>query len=127
MPTPTLKKSRKHTVSCAVTGYTSTGVKFGIANPEGRSLLITGRWLEVTTVATAANTVDIGVAAAVGTGSDTLIDGLDVNAAVGIFSTNGTNGASQRRWGASEFVTLESKTGSITGLVGVLIIEYCYA
>lgn len=113
------------TIRQAITGYTSTGVKFGIANPFGQTVVIQEAVLVVTTVATGAATVDIGVAANATTGSDTLIDGKDVNAATGAFNNviaaqAGTNGRIERTWGASEFVTLNGASGDLTGLVGYL-------
>lgn len=113
------------TIRQAITGYTSTGVKFGIANPFGQTVVIQEAVLVVTTAATGAATVDIGVAANATTASDTLIDGKDVNAATGAFNNviaaqAGTNGRIERTWASGEYVTLNGASGDLTGLVGYL-------
>jgi hypothetical protein len=75
--------------------------------------------LDSTVIATAAATVDAGVAADATTGSDNAIDGLDVNAAIGTFSSSvngGTNGKCPRKWGSTQFLNFEEKTGNVNGL-----------
>jgi len=83
--------------------------------------------IDVTTVATGACTLDIGVAAT-NILSDTLMDGIDVNAAVGMFSSlsdadAGTNGKAVRKWKSGEFLTASMKSGATAGLVGTFVIE----
>jgi len=98
-----------------------------LLNPEGVDLIITRLVLDVTTVATAACTLDAGVAAAATTSNDTLIDGLDVNAATGVFGNiddQGTNGQSVIRWESDYYLTISMKTGAAAGLVGNGYIEY---
>jgi hypothetical protein len=99
-----------------------------LANPEGVDLLIPagGFVLDVTTKTTGACTLDAGIDTD-GTGTaDTLIDGVDVNAAVGVFDNGadkGTNGGAMK-WGASEYITVSKKTGASAGLVGNAYINY---
>jgi len=92
-----------------------------LANPEGADVIIPvgGLVLDVATVATGACTVDVGIDAD-GTGSsDTLLDGVDANAAVAIFSN-----AAARKWGANQFLTASKATGAAAGLVGHLYVSY---
>ncbi len=93
----------------------------------GAAAIVKGLFLDVTTKATAACTVDCGVAANGTTSNDTLIDGLDVNAATGLFSNiidHGTNGLAHVRCGATQYVTGSVATGASAGIVGKAYIEY---
>lgn len=101
----------------------STGTFLGFANPFGTTAIIHNRFLRVTTVATGAATVDIGVAANGTTASDTLLDGQDVNAATGLFVATGVNGAAAREWGPTQFITVTEASGDVNGLVAELIVE----
>lgn len=99
----------------------------GIANPEDVDIIVTRVVLDVTTKTTAACTLDGGIAAAITTSSDNLIDGLDVNAATGVFGNiqnKAGNGKELQRWDSDEFFTLSKKTGAAAGLVGSYFIEY---
>lgn len=105
---------------------TTGGALAAIANPEGADVLITRAVLHLTTDATGAALADIGVAADGETSSDTLLDGVDIGTAAGVFDNiddQGTNGQSVLVWGADEFVTMTGSADS-SGLVGVLYIEY---
>lgn len=76
--------------------------------------------IEVTTVATAACTIDVGVAAT-GVSSDTLIDGLDVNSATGLFSSaedGGANGETFVLIASGQYITASMATGAAADLVG---------
>ncbi len=99
----------------------------GVANPEGVDVIVTRLIIDVTTKTTGACTLDGGIAAAATTVSDTLIDGLDVGAATGVFGNiddQGTNGQSVVKWGAAEFLTVSMKTGAAAGLAGYAYVEY---
>ncbi len=83
--------------------------------------------IDVTTVATGACTLNLGVAAT-NISSDTLMDGIDVNAAVGMFSSisdsdAGTNGKAYRKWKSGEYLTASMATGATSGLVGTYLVE----
>ncbi len=96
-------------------------------NKSGATVIVYAAYVHVTTVATAACTLDIGVAANGTTGSDTLMDGIDVNTATGIFDSilnKGTNGNQPRLVLSTEFVTVETKTGDDTGLVSTLEVHW---
>lgn len=93
----------------------------------GAAAIIKGLFLDVTTKATSACTVDCGVAANGTTLNDTLIDGLDINAAAGLFSNHknpGTNGLADLRCGATQYVTGSVASGASAGIVGNAYIEY---
>lgn len=86
--------------------------------------------LDVTTVATAACTVDIGyTATSATTSSDTLLDGVDVNAAVALFDSMnaaldaGANAKAQKA-ASGKWITADSASGDATGLVANAYIFY---
>lgn len=86
--------------------------------------------LDVTTVATAACTVDIGyTAVSATTSSDTLLDGIDVNGATGLFDSmnaaldSGANAKAQKA-ASAKWVTADSASGDATGLVANFYIWY---
>ena len=100
-------------------------------NPESSAIVITCMVLDVTTAATAACTLDVGTDGD-GTGSsDVLLDGLDVNAAAGVFDNiadKGTNGKERQRLdakgGTTDYVTASKASGATAGLVGNAYIFY---
>lgn len=121
--------SPKLVSATAVTGGAgSAGVFASWVNPEAGTILITRAIFNVTTVATAAATINIGTTAtSATTASDTLIDGLDVNAATGIFDNSvngGTNGKGSQTLASGKWVTVAEATGDVNGLVGNLYLEY---
>ncbi len=102
-------------------------------NPEAVAVIIQRSILHVRTVATGAGTVDIGVTpTSATTESDTLLDGIDVNAATGVFDSMnaaldaGANAKAQLV-AAGKWVTAKSKTGDTTGMVAEVYIEYILA
>lgn len=116
--------------SKALATATSAGGVAAIANPLGKELIITRAIVRTTTKSTAASTVDVGVAANATTSSDTLLDGVDLGTAIGIFdniTNKGTNGKTVAVWGASQFVTASQASGAVAGLVGELYVEYIEA
>jgi len=118
------KGAYRYALSNADTG----GGVLSLANPEGVDLIIPsgGLLLDITTAATAACTVDAGIAAAATTVADNLIDGLDVNAATGQFDNiadKGTNGGPYK-WEADKYLTISKKTGAAAGLAGYAYIQY---
>jgi len=114
----------------ALANVDTGGGVVSLANPEGVDLLVTKLILETSVAATAACTLDAGIAAAATTLSDNLIDGLDVNAAAGVFDNvddQGTNGKVTQSWDSDEYLTISVKTGASAGLVGYAYIEYIRA
>lgn len=98
------------------------------ANPEATAILVERIILDVTTVATAACTLDVGsTATSATTLSDTLIDGLDVNAAIGVFDNlgnAGTNGKTRQKVAVGKWVTASKASGAAAGLAGFAYIHY---
>lgn len=107
---------------------TSGGGVFSWQNPESTSIIIDRIFLNVTTAATAAATVDVGTTATnATTSSDNLIDGLDVNTAAGLFDNitdKGTNGKSRQLLASGKWVTASQASGAVAGLVGYAYISY---
>jgi hypothetical protein len=98
-----------------------------VANPTGTKCVVVGVVVDLTTIATGAATVDIGVAANATTSADNLIDGLDTHSATGIFTNGvnpGSNGKLFKPWAASEYVTASEASGDTTGQVGKITILY---
>ncbi len=117
----------------ALTGaaiHAGTGGVIAWQNPEAVAILITRVILDLTTVSTGACTLDVGVTeASATTTSDTLLDGVDANAAVAVFDSMnaaldaGANAKAQKL-ASGKWVTIDEKTGDATGLVGTLYIQY---
>lgn len=81
--------------------------------------------IDVTTAATGAATMDIGVEAT-GTTDDTLMDGVDVGTAAIFANTEqnaGTNGVAPVKCSATQFVTA-TPSATLAGLVGTYMIIY---
>jgi len=113
----------------ALANVNTGGGIFSWANPEASAVLIDRVVVDVTTKATAACAIDIGTTATNGTtSSDNLIDGLDVNNAVGVFDNitdKGTNGKSRQKINSGKWVTASvSGGGASAGLVGFAYIHY---
>lgn len=104
---------------------TAGGDVLNLLNPEGVDLFITALILDITTPATGAATADAGVAAT-GTSDDTLMDGVDVGTAAIVANAikhAGTNGMSQVKWPADEYLTI-TPSATVVGLVGRYYVEY---
>lgn len=85
---------------------------------------------DITTVATGACTLDIGyTAVSATTSSDSLLDGIDVNTATGVFDSmnaaldSGANAKAQKA-ALGKWITVDEKTGDATGLVGNLYVSF---
>lgn len=99
-------------------------------NPESVAIVITRAILDVTTVATSACTLDVGyTATSAATTSDTLLDGVDVNAAIAVFDSmnaaldSGANAKAQK-CAIGAWVTIDEKTGDAEGMVATLYLQY---
>lgn len=102
-------------------------------NPEGARIIVTRTILDLTTVSAGACTLDVGVTAvSATTTSDTLLDGVDANAAIAVFDSqdpaidSGANAHAQSL-ASGGWITVDEKSGDATGLVGTLRIEYYLA
>lgn len=123
-----IRSLRTSTASTTISGASLHAGVLSWQNPEATPIIVTKAVLYTTTVATGACTVDIGTTAtSATTASDTLIDGLDVNAATGAFDNitdKGTNGKSRQLLASGKWVTIKEASGDATGLVGTLYVEY---
>ena len=99
---------------------------FAWKNPEGEDIMVTDFILDVTTAATGAATMDIGVAANGTTGSDTLLDGVDVGTAAILASADvngGTNGLGAVKMSSTQYITADA-SASVAGLIGSFYVKY---
>ena len=113
----------------ALAGAADTGGGVGAwQNQNENSVMITGLTIHLTTVATAACTIDAGTTATSAvTSSDNLIDGLDINAATGVFDNvtdKGSNGKSRQLVAAGKWITFSRASGASAGAVGTARVEY---
>lgn len=110
--------------------HAGTGGVVAWQNPESSSILVLRAVLNLTTVATGACTLDIGVTATgATTTSDTLLDGIDANSAIGVFDSmdsllDSAANAHAQLLASGKWVTVDEKTGDATGLVAKLYIQY---
>lgn len=86
--------------------------------------------LNITTVSTGASTINVGyTAVSATTASDTLLDGIDGNAATGLFDSmnaaldTGANAHAQLA-ASGKWITIAEATGDTSGLVGTAYIQY---
>lgn len=97
-----------------------------VPNPEGVELFVTRLVLNITTKSTGAATVDAGIDDDGTTSADNLIDGLNVNAAAGVFDNienGGTSGLATVKWPASGVLVI-SASATVAGMVGSAYIEW---
>jgi len=93
---------------------------FSVENTYSTDLMVDRMIIDITTVATGACTLDIGNAATA-ISANTLLDGVDVNAATGPFDNvddQGASGQSIVKWPSGEFITASMASGATSGLVG---------
>lgn len=115
-------------VTGALKAVDTGGGIFSWANPEAGPILVIHVVVTTTTKTTGACTIDVGTTAiSATTSSDTLIDGIDLNPAVGTFTNDesaGSNGKPFKRLAAGKWVTASKATGASAGLVGTYEIYY---
>jgi len=95
-------------------------------NNTGKTVLVYGLILNVTTQSSGACTLDIGPGATSSTSADTLIDGLST-ASAGVFNNvnnGGTNGKYAQKIPAGEYLTVTVATGSAAALAADLYFTY---
>lgn len=122
-----VKKMRVRVDFRALATVDTPGGLFSYANDNPQSILVTRVILDIQTPSSGAATADVGRAATATTLSDNLIDGLDINAAAGVFdnlSSPGANGRELQKILTGEFVTGSIASGASAGLVGNAYIEF---
>ncbi len=118
---------KPHVEKVALNAVDTAGGVFAWKNPQPGPIVVSRVFLDVSDAATAACTVSVGKAANGTTSANNLIDSLDVNAATGLFGNldnHGTNGKSNQRLAAGDYVTGSKASGATAGLVGFAYIEY---
>ena len=122
----TVSFDRSVKVARVALSNSGTGV-FSWANPEAGSILIHRVLVDVTTDSSASVTMDVGTTAtSSSTSSDNLLDGLDIDAAAGLFDNiteKGSNGKSRQKLATGKWVT-GTASGTPTSLVGYAYIYY---
>ncbi len=107
---------------------TSGGGVFSFQNPEATAIIVRRVILDVTTPATSAGTVSVGMTAASATTSvANLIDTVDVHTAAGVFDNVGSPGAGGKavqKVAVGKWITASQASGAVAGLVGNAYIEY---
>ena len=110
----------KVAITAAVDG--TGGGALNLLNPFGVTCMVKDFVLDLQTASTdALGALDIGIAAT-GTSNDSLIDGRVLTPA-GYYSTNnspGTNGGSDRKLGATQYITATSVTGAHLDIAGTV-------
>ncbi len=120
-------------VKVALNGTTMHAASGGVVAwqvPAASDIIVTRVIIDITTVATGACTLDIGyTAVSAATTSDTMLDGIDANAATAVFDSmnaaldSGANAKAQK-CAASKWITIDEKTGDSTGMIAQLYIFY---
>jgi len=115
-------------ITGSLTASDTAGAVFNWQNDQDVDVIVDLILVDVTTVATAACTLDIGyTATSAATSSDTMIDGVDVNASTGVknsIKNAGSNGVNAVRVVKAKWITASKKTGATAGLVGKYYIHY---
>ncbi|MFA7167966.1 MAG: hypothetical protein WC096_03625 [Sphaerochaetaceae bacterium] len=123
-----ISRGRIKKVSGNLAAVDTDGGIFSWKNPEAGDILIEHVALKVTTKTTDACTVDVGTTdIGATTSSDTLIDGVDVHTATGVFTNDesaGTSGKVRKRLKAGKWVTGSKASGASAGLKGAYEIYY---
>lgn len=106
----------------------SAGGVFAWQNHHSESVIVTRVVIDLTTKSSGAGTLDVGMTAtSAATSADNLIDGLDVNAATGVFDNvenQGTNGTGAQKVASGKWVTASKATGNMAGIVGSAYLHY---
>lgn len=110
-----------------VTTSTTSGVIASSINPEGVPVIATICYAYIQQGSAAACTLDIGVAAT-NVLSDTIMDGISVNAAANTVYDNitdkGANGLTRQYVPAGGYFTASVASGNANGLIGLIQFNY---
>ncbi len=121
-----MRTQHERIVRVALAAVDSAGGLFAWENTNTVAV-IASVLIDLTTQASGALTADVGPAVDATTLSDTLLDGVNLGAAAGIFNSvdhQGTNGLVFRRVPAGEFITGSTVTGASAGIVGFAHVAY---
>lgn len=114
-------------VPVSISASTTSGVIATAQNPEGVAVIATLAYVHIKTGSSAACTVDVGVQTTSAT-SDTLMDGVSVNAAANTVYDNitnhGTNGLTRQYVAAGSYFTAAVASGDANGLVADFYYDY---
>lgn len=106
----------------------AAGGVFAWQNHHNEAVIVTRVVIDLTTKSSGAGTLDVGMTAtSAATSADNLIDGLDVNAATGVFDNvenQGTNGTGAQKVASGKWVTASKATGNMAGIVGSAYLFY---
>jgi hypothetical protein len=105
----------------------SAGGVLAIKNPEANPIIVMSADTYVTHIATGACSLDIGVGATATTKDDTLVDGVDVHTATGVFgrlAQVGANGVSPKLVPVGSYITWSVDSGASAGLTGIGFVRY---
>lgn len=113
-------------------GTTIKAATMGWTNPEAGDIIIDGLLVDTGSatgaIATAAGTLSVGTTTvSLTTGSQNLLDTVDLHSATGVFDNytdKGTLGKSRQRLASGKFVTFSNQTGDLTGMLGNAYIQY---
>lgn len=112
-----------------VAGTSTTGGDvISWANPTGEVIIVENVILDVTTQASGAPTLDVGVAANGATTSDTIIDGVDIGTApivASAINAPGTDGGADRKMTGTQYIT-GTPSSTAAALVGSCVVLYRY-
>jgi len=112
----------------ALVASDAAGGVFAWQNHHNEAVLVTRVVIDLATASTGAGTLDVGMTAtSAGTSADNLIDGLNVQAAAGVFDNvenQGTNGTGAQKVASGKWVTGSKATGNMAGIVGSAYIHY---
>lgn len=129
-PTPDAPRYQVTRVAkMALTAGTDTAGALGAwQNNTGDDVIVSRLEIDVTTIATAACTVNAGqTSSSATTSADNLIDGLDVHTGTGIFDNindQGTDGKSRQKVAVGDWVTFSTASGASAGLVANAYLHY---
>lgn len=116
-------------ISGSLTASDTAGAVFNWQNDQDEDVIVDAILVDVTTKTTAACTLDVGyTGTSAATSSDTMIDGQDINAAIGVFNSMkgaGTgNAVGAVKVTKAKWITASKKTGAAAGLVGKWYLHY---
>jgi len=119
-----LKIAKRH-ISGVTTGLTAW------QNPESGTIIITNVQLYATTVSSGASTIDVGTTAtSATTTSDNIFDGLDGTTTAPVLysmvdpALDSAANVNPKTLASGKWITVDSKTGDLTGFVGDLYVYY---